>query len=141
MFYSERHGGYFLIINDQMHPHQKIHNVYFTPNLESWNRPSSFIGMWDGYLVELPDGTLVLIFSKIPRDEEGKRLPESMYVSTSSDGDCWTTLIKVEQIMVEEPIVEALESERANVAGVISITVTILIIIAAVKIPYFGFNI
>jgi len=140
MYYSDRHGGYFLIVKDQKHPNPKIHNVYFTPDLESWNRPSTFIDMWDGYLVELPDSTLVLVFSKHPRDERGRSLSESIYVYTSVDGANWMTPVKVEQIEEEEVLDEALDKERSFVSGVISVVITALAVTAAVKTPRFGFN-
>ncbi len=140
MCYSDKHGGYFLIVKDQKHPNPKIHHIYFTPDLESWSRPSTFKDMWDGYLVELPDGTLVLVFSKIPRDERGRRLPESINVYTSVDRYNWTTPVKVEQIRDEEVQVEALDKERANVAGVISVVVTAIALTATIKMPRFSFS-
>ncbi len=131
MLYSDRHGGYFLIVKDQKHPNPRIHYVYFTPDLESWSRPSTFIDMNEGYLIELPDGTLVLVFSA----------SKSIYVYTSVDGDRWTTAMGVEKIMEEEVLVEALDTERAYVAGVISVIVTAITLTVAAKIPRFCLSI
>ncbi len=131
MLYSERHGGYLLTMRNPWHPQEKALTVYFTPDLElgswSWNWPATFMDAWEGYLAELSDGTLVLVFSS-----------NVLYLSTSGDGENWTTPIKVEQISDEEALIKALSTERTYQAGFISLAVTAIVMILAFKIHRIG---
>ena len=156
MYYCNIREGYFLLMKDPDHaPIISAHWLFFTPDLEHWGRPVSFFGsmepgevvmeFWGGSLIELQDGLLVLVFDGFTYEnsyvelEYYRRISRSLYVSTSGDGDNWTTPISIEKIRDEEAL-EAAARVHASMLRFLpsvltSLAVTAFTLIIMSKIP------
>jgi hypothetical protein len=131
MFYSSRHEGYFLTIQDAEFPSNKKLLVYFTKDLENWELRKYFINAWEGSLIELPDGTLVLVYMKF-----GEQGSTDLYLTTSDDGVSWTTPKKLELIVDEEALRKIPPIHVSNSSVVVSLVATVSALIILHRRPF-----
>ena len=125
MLYSSIRDGYFLLMEDPDPTEHGIQQISFTRDLEIWDRPISFQDVREFSLIELPDGTLVLVFN-----ERGE-----LSISTSSDGFNWTPQREIDKIGDEEALVEVASRHRLRPSILISLATTTFAMIIMSKYP------
>ena len=119
ILYSSIRDGYFLLMEDPDPQEYGIHQISFTRDLEIWDRPMSFQNIREASLIELPDGTLVLVFN-----ERG-----DLSISTSGDGFNWTPRREMDKIWDEEALVEVASRQRFVLSSLTSLATTTFAII------------
>ena len=130
ILYSRSHHGYFMVTRHPAFPSSKDIQVYYSPDMKDWALKTHFLGAWEGCLTEHTDGTLAAVYMVF-----GEPRSTNIYVTSSQDGDHWTTPSSIELIVDTDAVEAAPQTMRTVASTAVSVLATLLAVVALVKNP------
>ena len=148
ILYSDALDSYLLLVRDP-DPRIDAYTLYTSPDLESWRSPTPITHsdddvntettIRDPRIVELKDGTLVLVYIGTTCDlsdyPDIETVSSAIFVSTSDDGENWSSPALIDSIVDMGAIEKARQALRGNASIFVSAASTILFMVVLFKNP------